>query len=67
MQRKAAIWILGAFKTSPSLSIKAVARLILIKHHLKKLGGRLQLCAYALPPNYLIQTLMEAPHGSHNL
>ena len=34
MQRRAAIWILGAFKTSPSYSIKAIAGLIPIKLHL---------------------------------
>jgi len=43
MQRHAAIWILGAFKTSPSYSIEAIAGLIPIKLHLQKLGGRSQL------------------------
>ena len=54
MQRRAATWILSAFKTSSSLSIEAVAELIPIKHHLQKLGGRSQLHTYALPPNHLI-------------
>ena len=40
MQRRAAIWILGAFKTFPSYGIEAIAGLILIKLHLQKLGGR---------------------------
>jgi len=43
MQRRAAIWILGALKTSPSFGIKAIAGLVPIKLHLQKLGGRLQL------------------------
>ena len=43
MQRRVAIWILGAFKTSPSYGIEAIAGLIPIKLHLQKLGGRLQL------------------------
>jgi len=43
MQRRVAIWILGAFKTSPSYGIEAIAGLIPIKLHLQKLGGRSQL------------------------
>ena len=34
MQRKIAIWILGAFKTSPTNSLEAIAGLIPIKFHL---------------------------------
>jgi len=40
MQRRAAIWILGAFKTSPSYGIEA---LVPINLHFQKLGGRSQL------------------------
>jgi len=40
IQQKAAIWILGTFQTSPSLDIKAIARLMPIKLHLQKLSGR---------------------------
>ena len=54
MQRRATIWITGAFKTSPSEGIKAIAGLISIKLHLQKLMGRLQLCTLSLLPNYLI-------------
>jgi len=43
MQRRVAIWILGAFKTSPSYGIEAIAGLIFIKLHLQKLGSRSQL------------------------
>jgi len=59
MQRRVAIWILGAFKTSPSYSIEAIAGLIPIKLHLQKLGGRLQLQAYKLPPNHLVHSLID--------
>ena len=59
MQRRAAIWILGAFRTSPTSGIKAIAGLILIKFHLHKLASRSQLCFAALPKNYLIKTLIE--------
>ena len=34
MQRRAAIWILGAFKTLPSMSIETIAGIIPIKFHL---------------------------------
>ena len=37
MQRRATIWILGAFKTSPTEGIEAITRIILIKFHLQKL------------------------------
>ena len=59
IQRRVAIWILGAFKTSPSYSIKAITGLIPIKLHFQKLGGRLQLWAYKLLPNYLIRSLIN--------
>jgi len=59
MQRRAAIWITGAFKTSPLEGIEAIANLIPIKLHLQKLTGRSQLCALSLPSNHLIQTLIE--------
>jgi len=38
MQRRAAIWILGAFKTSPSEGIEALAGLIPIEYYLQKLA-----------------------------
>ena len=38
MQRKAALWILGAFRTSPTGGIEALAGLIPIHLHLKKLA-----------------------------
>jgi len=37
MQRRAAIWILGAFKTFPVKSIEAIVGIIPIKLHLQKL------------------------------
>jgi len=59
MQRRATLWILGVFKTSPMFGIKAITELIPIKLHLQKLGGRLQLQTYSLPPNHLIRSLIE--------
>ena len=54
MQRRVAIWILRAFKTSPLEGIEAIVDLIPIKLHLQKLMDRLQLHTLSLPPNYLI-------------
>ena len=48
IQRRVAIWILGAFKTSPLYSIKAIAGLVSIKLYLQKLGERSQLQAHKL-------------------
>jgi len=59
IQRRAAIWILEAFKTSPSYSIEAIAGLVPIKLHLQKLRGRSQLRAYKLPPNHLVCSLID--------
>jgi len=58
IQRRAAIWILGAFKTSSSYSVEAIAGLIPIKLHLQKLGSRSQLQAYKLPHNHLLHSLI---------
>ena len=58
LQRRAAIWILGAFKTSPSYSIKAITGLIPIHLHLQKLSGRSQLRAYSLPANHILKLLI---------
>jgi len=59
MQRRAAIWILGAFKISPSERIEAIARIILIKFHLQKLARRLQIHPFKLPTNHILRELMD--------
>ena len=64
MQRKAAIWILRAFKTSPLDGIKAIAGLIPIKFHLQKLGSRAQLWVVSIPSNHIIWTLIDSSFGS---
>ena len=64
MQRKAAIWILDAFKTSSSEDIEAIVGLILIKLHLQKLTRRLQLHTLALSPNHIICMLIDSPFNS---
>ena len=66
MQRKAAIWILEAFKTSLLYGIEAIAELISINLHFQKLGGRSQLCASKLPPSHLIHPLINLQLNSHS-
>ena len=60
IQRQATIWILGAFKTSSSYSIEAIAGLIPIKLHLQKLGSRSQLRVYKLLPSHLLCLLIDS-------
>jgi len=60
MQRRAAIWILGAFKISPVEGIKAITGLISIKLHLQKLVGKSQLHTLLLPYNHFIRTFMDS-------
>ena len=59
MQKRAAIWILGAFKTSPTEGIEAIAGIIPIKFHLQKLARRSQIRLFALPTNHIIRNLMD--------
>ena len=59
MQRRAALWILGAFKTSPSEGIEAIAGIIPIKFHLQKITKRSQIRPFKLPINHIIRNLMD--------
>ena len=57
MQRRAAIWILGAFKTSPLEGIEALVGLIPIKFHLQKIARRSLICSFKLPTNHILKNL----------
>jgi len=59
LQRRVATWILGAFKTSPSYGIEAIAGLISIYLHLQKLSSRSQLRGHTLPTNHIIRLLLD--------
>jgi len=59
MQRRAAIWILGTFKTSPSEGIEAIAGIIPIRFHLQKITKRSQMRPFKLPTNYILRNLMD--------
>jgi len=64
MQRRAAIWILGAFKILPTEGIEAITGIIPIKFHLQKLTRRSQIRPFKLPSNYIIRDLMDdAPNS----
>jgi len=59
MQRRAAIWILGAFKTSLSEGIETIAGIIPIKYHIQKIAKRSQLCLFKLPNNHILRNLLD--------
>src|SRR5215467_9672752 len=69
MQRVAAVWITGAFRTSPQVGIEAVAGLIPIHLHLTKLAQRSSNCILTLHANHALHSLtglyMHCPQ--HNI
>ena len=67
MQRKAALWILGAFRTSPTGEIKALAGLIPIHLHLKKLAKRSYLRTATLSSQHALLSRLSACNskGAH--
>jgi len=62
MQRRAAIWILGAFKILPSKRIEAIAGIIPIKFHLQKLAKWSLIHSFKLLANHIIRNLMDDLH-----
>ena len=73
MQRRAAIWILGAFKTSPLEGIKALAGLMPIRFHLQKIAKRSLIQSFKVPENHILKKLLNddppksKAHNSHNI
>ena len=73
MQRRAAIWILGAFKTSPLEGMEALTDIIPIRFHLHKIAKRSQICQFKLPDNHILKNLLnDSPSqskspNSHNI
>ena len=59
MQRRAAIWILGAFKTSPSMGIEAITGIIPIKFHLQKITRRSEIRPFKLLSSHILRSLMD--------
>ena len=67
MQRRAAIWILGAFKTLPLKGIEMVAGLIPVKSHLQKITKRSQIRSFKLLKNHILNNLLDdSPHQSNS-
>ena len=66
MQRRAATWILGVFKTSPSEGIKALAGLMPIRFHLQKISKRSLICPFKLPDNHILKNLLNDNPPSTN-
>ena len=60
MQRKAALWILGVFCTSPTGGLEALAGLIPIQLHLRKLAKRSCLWTATLPSQHALMSLLSA-------
>ena len=59
IQRRATIWILGAFKTLPSEGIEDIAGIIPMKFHLQKIAKRSQIRPFKLPTNHILRNLMD--------
>ena len=59
MQRRASIWILGAFKTSPLEGMEALAGIIPIRFHLHKITKRSQIHLFKLPDNHILKNLLN--------
>jgi len=73
MQRRAATWILGAFKTSPLEGIEALAGLMPIRFHLQKISKRSLIRSFKLPDNHILKNLLNddppsvKPSKPHNI
>ena len=66
MQHKAALWITGAFQTSPSDGIEAIAGLIPITLHMCKLNGRHHLRYSSIPSSHAINSLLDSQHAKNH-
>ena len=60
MQWRAALWITGAFHTSPTLRVETIAGLVPIHLHLKKLYRRFLLWQSSLPSNHIIHSILSS-------
>jgi len=66
MQCKAVLWVLGAFCTSPTGGIEALAGLIPIYLHLKKLVKQFYVRATTLLSQYMLMSLLST-HNSKSI
>ena len=66
MQCKAAFWITGTFQTSPTDGIEAIAGLIPITLHMRKLNGRHHLRYGSIPSLHAINSLLDSQHAKNH-
>jgi len=66
MQCKAALWITGAFQTSPSDGIEAIAGLIPVTLHICKLNGRHHLRYGTILSSHAINLLLDSQHAKNH-
>jgi len=62
MQRKAAIWITGAFSTFPTGEVESPAGLIPVHLHLQKMAGRANYQAATLSDSHPLQSILGQDH-----
>jgi len=58
MQRKAAIWMTGAFSTSPTGGVESLAGLIPVHLHLQKMAGQANYQAATLSDSHPLQSIL---------
>lgn len=63
MQKKVALWITGAFQTSPIWGVEALASLISIQSYINKIIGQLQLHVVLFPKQHAICSLLYNQHS----
>ena len=64
MQRRAALWISGAFRTSPTAGVEAISGLMPIHLQLKKLYERFHLRGFSLPSNHIFKLIIDTEKSS---
>jgi len=66
IQHKADLWITGTFQTSPSDGIEAIAGLIPITLHMRKLNRRHHLRYGSIPSTHAINSLLDPQHTKNH-
>jgi hypothetical protein len=67
MQRNAALWITGAFRTSPAGGVESLAGLPPIRFHIRKLTQRANVKSKTLLPSHPTRTLLQSHAGPASL
>jgi len=67
MQRRAVLWITGAFRMSPTEGIEAIAGLVPIHLHLRKLNGRHHLRYASLSLSHAVNSLLDHAHATWHI